>query len=88
MGGIFVKIERNLQTNGYWTVVEKAGKYYYFDLSPVHRVYKLGPECMGFLSDADGNVEDWSEIYVNRPSEVSPEALRKCVEEFLTHGGV
>lgn len=77
-----MKIYQNFQAHGYWTVIEKDGKHYYFDLSPV---YKLGPECMGFSSDENGEVVDWSEVYVSRPSEVSPEALKQCVMEFMNN---
>lgn len=80
-----MKIERNKRTGGYWTVVEKDGKYYYFDLS---HVYAVGAECMGFLSDSEGNVEDWGEVYMSRPEAVDEDTLRGCIEEFMSLDGV
>ena len=74
------KIERNKLTRGFYSVVEKEGRFYYIDLS---FTFDKGVECMAFSSDKEGNVLDWGEVFVVYPKEVSEIALKDCIEKFL-----
>ena len=78
-----MEIKRNKQNGGLYTVVEKDGKYYYFDLTylPYSRFNNV--ECMAFECDENGHVTDWGEVFVDFPESVSEENLRACVEKFM-----
>ena len=59
-----IKVSDDGNRYNYYKVYEIDGKYYMFDYA---RVVFSGQvvvnETMGFNSDKDGNVDDWSELY-------------------------
>ena len=78
-----MKIERNHQTGGLCTIVEKDGKHYYLDLSFIPYARFNIVECMAFECDEHGIVHNWGEVFVAYPPSVSEENLKKCVEMFM-----
>lgn len=73
-------IKYNILNGGLYTVVEKEGCFYLFDLA---YTFDHGVECMAFKCDADGHVNDYNEVYVSFPRTVTRENLVACVEEFM-----
>ena len=75
-----MNIKRNVINGGLYTVVEKGGQHYIFDLA---YTFDHGVECMAFKCDEDGHVSSYEEVYVSFPRTVSEQNLEACVNEFL-----
>lgn len=76
-------IKRRPDSRGWSCVFLYDGQYYLADLT-----YCFGDvECMIFKSDATGQFtfDDALGEYTNRDCEFSPEALRNCIEDFITN---
>ena len=76
----------NPWTGGYYAFFEHEGRQYYADLCFLQYNIDSDSECMIFHS-AEKLVIDWSELYCKRGISVSPEMLRKCIDEFINNLG-
>lgn len=84
---IDVRITRFVHRNQISGVFQFKGHWYLADLVELPfpcglDIYETPYEFMVFESDEQGNVTDWSGIFVLRPDAVSEEVLMECIEDF------
>ena len=58
------------------------------DLAWTIDLYGSPNECMVFLSDAEGHIDNYTEYYESHPQEVSEKALMDCIEDFCSQGNI
>ena len=75
-----LNIEYNPRNDGYCCFFEHNGKGYYADVCELK--YDLMSECMIFAAQGQ-KVTSWTELYCARGVRVTPEGLRRCIEEFI-----
>ena len=54
------------------------------DLAFTSDLYGSPNECMVFLSDDEGHIDNYIEYYESHPQEVSEKALMDCIEDFCS----
>ena len=54
------------------------------DLAFTSDLYGSPNECMVFLSDDEGHINNYIEYYKSHPQEVSEKALMDCIEDFCS----
>ena len=54
------------------------------DLAWMIDLYGSPNECMVFLSDDEGHINNYIEYYKSHPQEVSEKALMDCIEDFCS----
>ena len=58
------------------------------DLAFTVDLYGSPNECMVFLSDDEGHIDNYIEYYESHPQEVSEKALMDCIEDFCSQGHI
>ena len=58
------------------------------DLAWTIDLYGSPNECMVFLSDAEGHIDNYTEYYESHPQEVSEKDLMDCIEDFCSQGNI